>query len=162
ACLAFDPTAIIGLNSFEAPKFDFVSNARPSLFAYPQPTKPPTKETVEKVATAVLSATAKFKAREKIKKRDVEGDLMETDEKTDVKKSLEVSTPEADDSQELKERSGDNPPIAGSMSNLTEVILGHDGDSKPTKKREPNSEVLANFSRVSPTQLSHIAFPTEG
>lgn len=62
----------------KAPKFDFISNARPSLFAYPQPTKPPTKETVEKVATAVLSTTAKAKAREKIKKREAEGDLMET------------------------------------------------------------------------------------
>ncbi|KZS93102.1 26S proteasome regulatory complex non-ATPase subcomplex Rpn2/Psmd1 subunit [Sistotremastrum niveocremeum HHB9708] len=166
ACLAFDPTAIIGLNEdLKAPKFDFISNARPSLFAYPQPTKPPTKETVEKVATAVLSTTAKAKAREKIKKREAEGDLMETDEKTDAKKSPDVSTPKAEDSQESKERSGDISPIAGSMSNLTEVIVVHEGDSKPSqpsKKREPNSEILANFSRVTPSQLSYIAFPTEG
>lgn len=50
-------------------KFDFVSNARPSLYAYPPSTKPPTKETVEKVATAVLSTTAKAKAREKTKEK---------------------------------------------------------------------------------------------
>lgn len=47
--------------------FDFVSNAKPSLFAYPLPTTPPKKETVTKVATAVLSTTARVKAREKRK-----------------------------------------------------------------------------------------------
>ena len=51
----------------QAPKFEFVSNARPSLFAYPAPTKPPKKEAVAKVATAVLSTTARAKAREKKK-----------------------------------------------------------------------------------------------
>jgi hypothetical protein len=54
-----------------------VSNAKPSLFAYPLPTKPPKKETVTKVATAVLSTTAKVKAREK-KKAAAEGDSMDT------------------------------------------------------------------------------------
>jgi 26S proteasome regulatory subunit N2 len=61
----------------QAPKFEFVSNAKPSLFAYPLPTKPPKKETVTKVATAVLSTTAKMKAREK-KKAAAEGDSMDT------------------------------------------------------------------------------------
>jgi 26S proteasome regulatory subunit N2 len=40
-------------------------------------TKPPKKEAVTKVATAVLSTTAKVKAREK-KKAAAEGDSMET------------------------------------------------------------------------------------
>lgn len=61
----------------QAPKFEFISNAKPSLFAYPQPTQPPKKETVTKVATAVLSTTAKAKAREK-KKAAAEGDAMDT------------------------------------------------------------------------------------
>ena len=96
ACLAFEPTGIIGLNAdlkvklestvaylqmlifhCQAPKFNFVSNAKPSLFAYPSPTKTPKKEAVTKVATAVLSTTAKVKAREK-KKAAAEGDAMET------------------------------------------------------------------------------------
>jgi len=57
--------------------FEFVSNAKPSLFAYPAPTKPPKKEAVSKVATAVLSTTAKVKARDK-KKAAAEGDSMDT------------------------------------------------------------------------------------
>jgi 26S proteasome regulatory subunit N2 len=54
-----------------------VSNAKPSLFAYPASVKPPKKEAVTKVATAVLSTTAKVKAREK-KKAAAEGDAMDT------------------------------------------------------------------------------------
>lgn len=94
ACLAFSPTGIIGLNGdlkvclflidsytytnccFQAPVFNYVSNAKPSLFAYPSSTKPPKKETVTKVATAVLSTTAKVKAREK-KKAAAEGEGMD-------------------------------------------------------------------------------------
>jgi 26S proteasome regulatory subunit N2 len=77
AALAFSPTGIIGLNGdLKAPKFDFVSNAKPSLFTYPSATKPPKKEAATKVATAVLSTTAKVKAREK-KKAAAEGETME-------------------------------------------------------------------------------------
>lgn len=60
----------------QAPVFNYVSNAKPSLFAYPSSTKPPKKETVTKVATAVLSTTAKVKAREK-KKAAAEGEGMD-------------------------------------------------------------------------------------
>lgn len=62
------------LTFFKAPKFEFVSNVKPSLFAYPAPTQPPKKEAVIKVATAVLSTTAKAKAREK--KKAAEDDAM--------------------------------------------------------------------------------------
>lgn len=87
ASLAFEPTGIIGLDAnlkvissllfrlfleltnlyLKVPKFDYISNVKPSLFAYPSSTKPPKKEAVTKVATAVLSTTAKVKAREKKK-----------------------------------------------------------------------------------------------
>ncbi|KAJ3275043.1 proteasome regulatory particle base subunit [Terramyces sp. JEL0728] len=74
--LSFNPTGIIALNkNLDAPHFQLLSNARPSLFAYPPATKPPTTETVEKVATAVLSTTVKSKARQKKTK-----DAMEVDE----------------------------------------------------------------------------------
>lgn len=73
--LAFTPTAIIGLNkNIQIPQFEYLSNAKPSLFAYPPATKPPTTTVVEKVATAVLSTTAKAKARAK---KNEKGDLMD-------------------------------------------------------------------------------------
>lgn len=65
------PTAL------QVPKFEFISNARPSLFAYPAPATPPKRETAAKMATAVLSTTAKVKAREK-RKAAADSDAMET------------------------------------------------------------------------------------
>ncbi|CAG8448243.1 2744_t:CDS:10 [Cetraspora pellucida] len=81
--LALSPTAIIGLNKeLKIPKFDFISNAKPSLFSYPATTKPPATSVVEKVATAVLSTTAKAKARAKKSEKEKgthEGDAMDMD-----------------------------------------------------------------------------------
>ncbi|KAJ7103629.1 armadillo-type protein [Mycena belliarum] len=160
ACLSFDPTGVIGLNAdLKAPKFEYVSNARPSLFAYPASTKPPKKEAVHKVATAVLSTTAKVKAREK-KKAATDDNVMDTDDKPEGKK-------ESDGDVEMKDEeplspgkdAGDISPINGSISGLAE-----DGktSTKSTKKAEPSFEMLPNLSRVTPAQLSYITFPPEG
>jgi len=148
--LAFQPTGIIGVDgNLEAPKFDFVSNAKPSTFAYPAPTKPPKKEAVSKVATAVLSTTAKAKAREK-RKAAAEGESMDLDEK-DAKKDgdVEMKTDEASSSHH-----GDVSPIAGLPANL--------GDgSEDVKPVEPSFHTLSNFSRVTPRQMPLISFPKD-
>jgi 26S proteasome regulatory subunit N2 len=62
----------------QIPKFEFVSNARPSLYAYQPATKPPSKEAVEKLATAVLSTTAKATARAKAKEEAAATNEMDT------------------------------------------------------------------------------------
>lgn len=164
ACLAFEPTGIIGLNAdLKAPKFEFVSNVRPSLFAYPSPTKPPKKETVSKVAAAVLSTTAKMKAREK-KKAAAEGDSMDTDDKPEVKKDgdIEMKSEEPLSSTEPSSsaKHGDVSPINGSISNLADDEKP--STSKATRKTEPSFEKLPNFSRVVPAQLAYIMFPADG
>ena len=95
--LAFTPTGMIGLNKdLEVPKFEFISNVKPSMFAYPAATKPHTEEVVEKVATAVLSTTAKAKAR--AKKTDKGKDDMDTDE---TKKASEAEDKAAAEKAEL-------------------------------------------------------------
>ncbi|PWA80631.1 26S proteasome regulatory complex, non-ATPase subcomplex, Rpn2/Psmd1 subunit [Artemisia annua] len=64
AVLAFSPTFLIGLNyDMKVPKFQFVSNANASLFAYPFPTTMPTATSPLKFPTAVLSTSARAKAR---------------------------------------------------------------------------------------------------
>lgn len=64
--LSFSPTAFIGLNyDLKVPKFEFLSNAKPSLFEYPKPTTVPTATSAVKLPTAVLSTSAKAKARAK-------------------------------------------------------------------------------------------------
>lgn len=139
-CLAFTPTAMIGLNKdLKMPKFEFVSNARPSAFAYPPATKPPEKETIEKVATAVLSTTAKAKARERQKAKEAaaaSGGVapMETDEK------------EKKDEKKVEEGEGAESEAAKK-----------DEKKKPVK--EPSSEQLGNLARVLRQQVSAISFP---
>ncbi|KAI1793844.1 26S proteasome regulatory complex non-ATPase subcomplex Rpn2/Psmd1 subunit [Ganoderma leucocontextum] len=141
ACLAFEPTGVIGLDeNLKAPKLEFVSNAKPSLFAYPAATKQPKKEAVAKVATAVLSTTAKAKAREKRKAAEA-GELI-PDEKKDNDVEMKGAEPSTS-------RHGDVSPIS-----LAE-------GSPKGRKGEPSSEKLANFSRVVPAQLGYITFPSE-
>jgi len=83
--LAFTPTAVIGVNAdLNMPEIEFTSNAKPSLFAYIPPTKPPTATVIEKVATAVLSTTAKAQAKAK-KAKTAEPEAMEEDEKPEEK-----------------------------------------------------------------------------
>ncbi|TFK57040.1 26S proteasome regulatory complex non-ATPase subcomplex Rpn2/Psmd1 subunit [Heliocybe sulcata] len=153
ACLAFEPTGIIGLNGdLKPPKFTFVSNAKPSLFAYPPPTKPPKKEAPTKVAAAVLSTTAKVKAREKRKAGQERGES-----ELEPKKEMDVEM-KADEPSTSTAGQGDISPIAGSLSDLAD---GPDGKGK-TKKPEQTSEELSNFSRVTPAQLAYISFSSEG
>jgi 26S proteasome regulatory subunit N2 len=63
--LALTPTALIGVNeSLKVPKsFTIISNAKPSLFKYPEFLKKDENVDKGKVETAVLSTTAKVKAR---------------------------------------------------------------------------------------------------
>jgi len=81
--LAFSPTALIGLNSdLKVPKFDFVSHAKPSLFEYPKPITVTTTTSAVKLPTAVLSTSARAKARASKKEA----------EKANVEKAAEESS----------------------------------------------------------------------
>ncbi|KAJ3041540.1 proteasome regulatory particle base subunit [Rhizophlyctis rosea] len=133
--LAFTPTPLIGLNkNLEIPTFEFTSNAKPSLFAYPANIKPPTAEVVEKVATAVLSTTARAKARAKKSEKEKGGDAMDVDEK----KEPETPKEEKPEDKEKAEK---------------EKV-----EKKKKKKDEPAFETLKNLARVVPSQAKHIAF----
>ncbi|KAL1935717.1 hypothetical protein VTP01DRAFT_4857 [Rhizomucor pusillus] len=111
--LAFTPTAIIGLNkNLETPKFEFISNAKPSLFAYPAPLKPPTTAVVEKVATAVLSTTAKTKAR--AKKSEKEKDQMDVDKEPPKEEKADSSK---EDKKKPKKKE-ENFEVLGNMARV--------------------------------------------
>ncbi|KAI8080599.1 armadillo-type protein [Thamnidium elegans] len=129
--LAFTPTAVIGLNkNLETPRFEYVSNAKASLFAYPPALKPPSATVVEKVATAVLSTTAKAKARAKKIEKE-KGDHMDIDEDKPSIKDEDMLI----DDEKKEERK-----------------------TVTKKKKEENFEILENMARVVPAQLKHIAF----
>ena len=116
--LAFTPTCVIALNKdLEAPAFSVVSNAKPSLYAYVPMTKPPTTEVIEKVSTAVLSTTAKSKARAK---KAGKGDSMDVDEKKE-----EVASPApAEPVPEVKKKE-DNFEVLSNFSRIVPAQSKH-------------------------------------
>ncbi|RKP08547.1 armadillo-type protein [Thamnocephalis sphaerospora] len=127
--LSLTPTALIGLNKdLHVPKFNFVSNAKPSLFAYPPETKPPTASVVEKVATAVLSTTAKAKARAK---------------KQEKEKTAEETTMDVDEAKETAD---------------TEAADEAQKTEETAVEKEQSFEELSNVSRVLPTQWRFVTF----
>ncbi|KAF9388786.1 proteasome regulatory particle base subunit [Podila verticillata] len=114
--LAFTPTAIIGVNAdLNMPELEFTSNARPSLFAYIPPTKPPQTAVVEKVATAVLSTTAKAQAKAR-KAKGVEGEAMEVEEEKPEK------TEEAKEEEEKAANKAKKEPESEKLGNLARVL----------------------------------------
>merc|ERR1712062_9932 len=88
--LAFTPSCVIGLNeNLDMPVMGIKSNAKPSTYGYPPALEEKKKEDKEKVATAVLSITAKQKKKEAEKKKDTKDKKMEVDEKKEDKKEKE-------------------------------------------------------------------------
>merc|ERR1711963_623159 len=100
--LAFTPSCVIALNSeLDMPVLQYRSNAKPSMYAYP-----PALEEKKKVATAVLSITAKQKKKD-AEKNKKDGGATAKDEKMDVDddkkdKKKEESEKKKDDSKDEK------------------------------------------------------------
>jgi len=130
--LAFQPTAVIGLNSnLDMPVAKFKSNAKPTTFGYPPNIEEKKKETGEKVSTAILSITAKQKKKQAEKSKTGEEKMdVDTEKKDDKKEKMEVD--------EKKE------------------------DEKEKKEPEPTFEMLSNPARVMKAQLKLITLEDGG
>ncbi|XP_073053545.1 26S proteasome non-ATPase regulatory subunit 1 homolog A-like isoform X2 [Primulina eburnea] len=139
--LAFSPTAFIGLNHhLKAPKFEFLSHAKPSFFEYPKPTTVSTTTTSVKLPTAVLSTSARAKARASKK----EAEKAYTDKASGAEpKSAVVGSGKG----KAVDKDGDAMQV----------------DSTAEKKAEPEPcfEVLTNPARVVPAQEKFIKFLEE-
>eukprot|EP00124_Ichthyophonus_hoferi_P002517 Ihof_evm11s174 gene=Ihof_evmTU11s174 len=130
--LAFTPTAQVALNQdLQMPKLQFISKAKPSMFAYPPEIVPPKVETKAKVSTAVLSITQKQKQKQKKSEKE-----KEKEEEKDKEKEKE----EEKDEEKDKENEQDN------------MVLDKPEEAKETKEEEPLFEILHNPCRVVPAQ----------
>ncbi|MQL74860.1 hypothetical protein Taro_007243 [Colocasia esculenta] len=133
--LAFSPTAFIGLNyDLKVPRFEFLSNAKPSLFEYPRPTTPPTSSSTVKLPTAVLSTSAKAKARAK---KDAE-------QKANAEKLSGEEASGSGKGQKPSEKHADSMQV--------------DSTSERKVDPEPSSETIVNPARVLPAQEKYIRF----
>jgi 26S proteasome regulatory subunit N2 len=126
----------------QMPKWEFTSQAKPSLFAYVPATKPPTEEKVEKIATAVLSTTAKAKSRAKKAEKEKGGSVEAMDTVCFFINQLIISQ---DDTPEQPEKPEDNAPDSP-------VVAVEE------KKPEPTSEQVGNMSRITPGQTKFVRF----
>ncbi|CDO99454.1 unnamed protein product [Coffea canephora] len=137
--LSFSPTAFIGLNyDLKVPKFEFLSHAKPSLFEYPKPTTVATTTSAVKLPTAVLSTSARAKAR--ASKREAE-------QKAIADKAFGAELPSGSGTSG-KAKSGDKDGESMQV----------DGAAEKKSEPEPNFEVLTNPARVVPAQEKFIKF----
>ena len=114
--LAFQPTAIIGLNSnLDMPVAQFKSSAKPSMYGYTPNIEEKKKEDKEKVATAVLSITAKQKKKNAEKGKKDGEEKMDVD--TEKKEKMEV-----DEKKEVEEKKKEPEPLFEMLANPARVM----------------------------------------
>ncbi|KAH7299750.1 hypothetical protein KP509_24G027100 [Ceratopteris richardii] len=142
--LSFTPTAFIGLNhDLNMPKFTFLSNAKPSLFGYPPATAPPVAASAIKLPTAVLSTSARAKARAKKEydsKHPPEKSMLEEASQSQANGSLKTSKPSKEEGKETDAMQVDFPA------------------EKKSEVEQPSGEELHNPARVVPAQEKYIKF----
>jgi 26S proteasome regulatory subunit N2 len=145
--LALAPTALIGVDTTLAAPKDFTArcDCKPSAFAYPAPVPTEDKKSKEKMPTAVLSTTARFKAR--------------LAKKASTKKTGEsggAGTSKGGDAMDTDEAAA-AAPKEGADNDAEK-----DGENaKEVKEPEPNHFILENPARVVPQQRRFVAFVPE-
>lgn len=141
--LSFTPTSIIGVRGdLKAPKFDVNCHTKPELFQYPPKVEESKEKQPDKIATAVLSTTAKAKnyAKKKQSKKDKNDDV-EMEEAEKKEKPEKVEKDEQADKSKAKE---------------SEEEEKHDEPIPIRYTKTPYT--ISNMSRVLPAQSNYIAF----
>lgn len=134
--LSFTPTTVIGVrgSDLNIPKFELNCHTKQDIFGYPKMFEEATDKEVEKVATAVLSTTARAKARAKKTKKDKE-------------------TNESEKAKVSEEKSGSTKGQDG-VKEKDEEITKVKYSARPYK--------IENMSRVLPQQAKYISFNKDG
>jgi len=171
--LAFQPTAVIGLNSnLDMPVVKFKSNAKPSVYGYPPALEEKKKEDKEKVTTAVLSITNKQKKKELEKKKKEGGeDKMDVDtEKKDDKEKMDVDEKKEEDKKDEKseEEKKEPEPLFEMLSNPARVMKAQlkvinmeDGKYRPMKDISIGGIVLLDRAELGAEDEEQIVEPME-
>jgi 26S proteasome regulatory subunit N2 len=144
--LSFAPTAFIGLNEeLRMPKFDFVSETKPSMFGYPPSVAPPTTTSAVKLPTAVLSTSNRAKVRGAKKEAEGKGG------------KATMAEGGASASSSMGEQGGEEGEKESTSAGKDENAMDVEGGTEK-KVAEASSEVLSNPARVVPAQEKFIKF----
>jgi len=134
--LCFKATLCIGLNQdLNLPKQAFMCNAKPSLYAYPEPLKEEAIKEKKLLKKAELSTTAKVQARRAKKKKDKGEDT-------------EMEDTELADKKVEEEKGDDKMEVDGEEKKEVE--------DKKEKEPEPDFFHLENPCRVTRSQREHV------
>lgn len=144
--LSITPSALIGLNKdLKMPKLDIVSDTSPGMYEY-TPSGPPEKvKEVVKAPQAILSVTAKSKAREQrraAKKKGGDESAMDVDSETPA-----PSTPVVDNNMDV---------VAAGDGNEGDAAKGAEAGESAEKEEKATHAVLKNPCRVLSGQEKHI------
>lgn len=153
--LSFAPTSVIGVrgSDLKIPKFELNCHANQEYFQYPPKVEESKEKQPDKLATAVLSTTAKAKTRAKKKQhKKEEDDKMEVD---DEKKDSKKVEKKSEDTTELVPK--DNKVSASKEDNKKDE--NKETCSQPATIRYTKTPYkIENLSRVLPQQSSYVSF----
>lgn len=152
--LSFSPTAVIGLDhDLEMPDIKFHCATRQSLFDYPPEQEVKVEEGPALIATAILSTTAQAKRRAQKKERAQRRESMDIDAPTrggDDKMDIDDDKKKEDTEDKKDKKDGDDKDVASP------------GDAKKKPEKEKIGYEIENMSRVLPSQLKYVSFPSGG
>lgn len=154
--LAFTPTFLIGLNKdLRLPKqFATRCAARPSAFAYPKKLEEKKEEKKERVITAVLSTTAKAKAREAKKKAGDDSHHMDVDSTSPVTGETASGVEVCKVSEDAKEAGAAGEDDDDDDKDEEAAA----GAEKKAAEPEPTFFMLGNPARVTQAQENVVSF----
>ncbi|KAG7663111.1 RPN2 [[Candida] subhashii] len=148
--LSFVPTSIIGVNSeLKAPKFELNCHTNPEYFQYPAKVEETKEKQPDKLATAVLSTTAKAKTRAKKKQRKHEGESAAEDK-------MDIDDAKADEEQENKNKSEEPKSEEKAKSVTPKETKPSDEPVQVRYSKTPYK--IENLSRVLPLQSNFVSF----
>ncbi|XP_042047599.1 26S proteasome non-ATPase regulatory subunit 1 homolog A-like isoform X1 [Salvia splendens] len=170
--LAFSPTALIGVNDdLNIPKFNFLSQAKPSLFAYPKPTTVPMIGITSNMHTAILSTSLRDKISALKKESGRQAEEMKAKMKQSKKladklaKAIRDRNKEAERSRARKSlfenimaEKAETSPVNGKSINQDGDSMQVDNNAEEKTEPEPSYEVLTNPARVVLSQEKFIKF----
>lgn len=156
--LSFAPTAIIGVKEdLKVPQFELNVHSKPEYFQYPPEVEETKEKQPDKLTKAVLSTTAKAKARAKknlAQKEEKGGDAMDVDEEPKENKKNEAMK------KDLLKESVQESKNAPKGESKTESSESEENDSyEPVAIRYMKTPFkINNLSRVVPAEANYVSF----
>jgi len=140
--------------NLQMPQMETRSNAPSSLYAYVEPLKEETKESKKIVTKAVLSITAKQKARQ----AQMDKEKAKKNEDNEVGEDFEMAEGPIKNKEEEEKDKEINKDKENNLDKMEIDNNENNLESKKDKEEEKKYEILNNPARVTPNQQKYIVW----